>query len=389
MKKISIILMISLVICIGFSGTVKAKNNQACLELSSKSVILVEASSGTVLYEKDADMVLKPASVTKVMTLLLIFEAIKQGKFTMDDIVTISEHAASMGGSQCFFEEGEEQRVEDMIKCIEIASGNDAAVAMAEYVAGSEEQFVVMMNEKAKELGMVNTHFENACGLDSENHVTTARDISIMSRELITKYPQIYDYSKIWMDSIVHETRRGSSTFDLVNTNKFLNTYTGATGLKTGYTSDAKYCMSATACRDNINLIAVIMCADTKEIRNSEAKKLLDYGFSCCEYYEDSSVIEEPLKIELSGGIKKYIDYTTLDELSFVICNKDKENLVKEYDIYDIKAPVKKGDVLGKINYRIEDEIVYSTDICANENVDAVNTYKLMINILNKLFLIN
>ena len=287
-RRLSVITVLIFIIFANTNGTnlmvyaeeqteTQAADQTEVLEVESPSCILVEASTGQVLFEKNCDEAMAPASVTKVMTLLLAFEAIGAGQMTLDDIVTVSEHAASMGGSQCFFEAGEEQTVEDMIKCIIIASGNDAAVAMAEKVAGSEEAFVKKMNERAAELGMTNASFKNACGLDADGHKMSARDISIMSRELITKYPAIFDYSGIWMDSIIHKTRRGESQFDLVNTNKFLNMYTGATGLKTGFTNTAKYCMSATAERDGIQLIAVIMGADTKDIRNKDACRLLDY----------------------------------------------------------------------------------------------------------------
>ena len=395
MRKIILLLLVfAMALSVTYPCTAKGAWNNAstegkdALNLKSKSVILIEAGSGNVLYEKDADMVLKPASVTKVMTLLLVFEAMEAGRFTLEDTVTISEHAASMGGSQCFFEAGEQQSVEDMIKCIEIASGNDAAVAMAEYVAGSEEQFVNMMNAKAKELGMVNTNFENACGLDADNHVTTARDIAIMSRELTTRYPQIYDYSGIWMDSIIHKTRRGESRFDLVNTNKFLNAYTGATGLKTGYTSEAGYCISATARRDNIELIAVIMSAETKEIRNSEAGKLFDYGFACCQTYEDKNVIEDDLKIEVSGGTKKYVDYRSPDELSFVVCNNDITKITKSITVDELKAPVHKDDKIGVVEYKIDNEVLYSSIIYADEDIEAISVNRLMLDIMRRLFLI-
>ena len=275
------------------------------VDIKSPSAILMEAESGQVIYEKNCDTAMAPASVTKVMTLLLTFEAIDDGKFSLDDTVVVSDHAASMGGSQCFFESGEEQTVQDMIKCIIIASGNDAAVAMAEKIAGSEPAFVNMMNERAKELGMENASFKNACGLDTSGHEMSARDIALMSRELITKHSEIFDYSGIWMDHITHKTARGDSRFDLVNTNKFLNMYTGATGLKTGYTSTAKYCMSATAERDGIDLIAVIMGGETKEMRNNDACHLLDYGYSKCHKYTDKEIIKEK-KLSVDKGTSDY-----------------------------------------------------------------------------------
>ena len=261
----------------------KELTTQVNLEIESPSAILLEAKTGTVIYEKNADEARRPASVTKVMTLLLIYESLDSGKMRKEDVVTISEHAASMGGSQCYFEPGEQQTVEDMIKCIVVASGNDAAVAMGEHLAGSEAGFVEQMNQKAAQLGMTNTHFENACGLEAEGHLTSARDIAIMSRELTLKHPDIFNYSSIWMDTIIHKTARGESEFGLANTNKLLKQYNGMTGLKTGYTSVAGYSICATASRNGVDLIAVVMGAPTKEIRNGDVTKLFDYGFVKCK----------------------------------------------------------------------------------------------------------
>ncbi len=242
-----------------FNAQAAQYDNITDLGLKTKSAILMEASTGTVLYEQNSDEQLPPASVTKVMTLLLIYEAVRDGKIKWDDKVTVSEHAASMGGSQVFLEVGETQTVADMTKCIAIASANDAAVAMAEYIGGSEEGFVDLMNARAKELGMENTMFKNACGLDTDGHVTTARDIAIMSRELITNFPDIEQYTTTWQDTITHTTRRGTTEFGLTNTNKLVRWYEGATGLKTGSTGNAKYCLSATANKNGMSLIAVIM----------------------------------------------------------------------------------------------------------------------------------
>lgn len=344
------------------------------IDVQSPSAILIEAQSGQVIYEKDCDKAMAPASVTKVMTLLLTFEAIDEGKFTMDDTVVVSEHAASMGGSQCFFEAGEEQTVEDMIKCIIIASGNDAAVAMAEKIAGSETSFVNMMNDKARELGMENATFKNACGLDVAGHEMSARDIAIMSRELITKYPQIFDYSGIWMDSITHKTARGESRFDLVNTNKFLNMYTGATGLKTGYTSTAKYCMSATAKRDGIELIAVIMGGETKDIRNSDACRLLDYGYSKCHKFTDTSIMKEK-KLSIDKGTSDYVTIKTASQFESILLGTEKDSDVKKkINIPEhISAPVKKGDELGTIKYYAGDRYIGEAKIYADENIEEMS----------------
>lgn len=246
----------------GDAQAAPADQSQAAVQIAAPSAILMEASTGQVIYEKDADEKRSPASVTKVMTLILIFDALQSGKIQLTDEVVTSAHAKSMGGSQVFLEEGEKQTVETLIKCIVIASGNDASVAMAEYIAGSEDEFVRMMNERAAGLGMANTHFVDCCGLtESPDHYTTARDIAIMSRELINKYPQIHNYSTIWMENITHVTKQGTKEFGLSNTNKLLKMATNftVTGLKTGSTSIAKYCLSATAEKDGVRLIAAIM----------------------------------------------------------------------------------------------------------------------------------
>ena len=342
------------------------------LMIESPSAILIEASTGQIIYEKNADEKLRPASVTKIMTLLLIFERIDSGQMHLDDIVTVSEHAASMGGSQCFFEAGETQTVEDMIKCIVIASGNDAAVAMAEHVAGSEPAFVDMMNARALELGMNNTNFENACGLEAEGHVTTARDIAIMSRELTVNHPAIFNYSTIWMDSITHVTRRGESEFGLNNTNKFLNLYNGATGLKTGYTSIAKYSMSATATRNGVDLIAVIMGAETKDLRNEEACKLLDYGFAKCQIYTDENVFDGIEAIPLSGGKTDTVEFEKEQTFQYIFVNGQSLDAVeKKVTLEEVKAPVAAGTILGYVNYYYEGEQIGAVPIMAAEDVEA------------------
>jgi len=356
-------------------------------DISSPSCILIEVSTGQVLYENNCDVAMAPASVTKIMTLLLTFEAIDKGQISLEDIVTVSEHAASMGGSQCFFESGEEQTVEDMIKCIIIASGNDAAVAMAEKIAGSEEAFVRLMNKKATELGMKDACFKNACGLDAEGHKMSARDISLMSRELITKYPDIFNYSGIWMDSIIHKTRRGESRFDLVNTNKFLNMYTGATGLKTGFTNTAKYCMSATADRDGIQLIAVIMGAETKDIRNKDACRLLDYGYSLCQKYTDNNVIEED-KISIDKGTSSYVTIKTDSQFDGILLNGEKaEDVIKKVEFSDdLCAPIKKDDELGRMSYYAGDRYIGSAKIYAAENIDSINIKYAFLKVLRVQF---
>jgi len=259
-----------------------AEKSDTKLDINAKSAVLMDANTGTLIYEMNKDERLSPASVTKIMTLLLVFEALEQGKIKLDDMVSVSENASSMGGSQIFLEPGEEMSVDDMIKSVVVASANDAAVALAEYVGGSEEAFVYMMNKRARELKMENTHFENATGLDNDtvNHLTTAYDIALMSRELL-KHEKIMEFTTIWMDNV----RNGE--FGLSNTNKLIRFYRGATGLKTGSTSKAGFCISATAKRENLHLISVIMGAETSQQRNASAVKMLDFGFAGYEIYRN------------------------------------------------------------------------------------------------------
>ncbi len=255
-----------------------AHASAADVPLLTPSAIVIEASTGQVIFEKNATERRSPASITKIMTLLIAFEQLEEGKVNLEDEIIISAYAKSMGGSQVYLEEGEVQTLDTLLKCIAVASGNDASVAVAEYIAGSEDVFVEMMNEKAAELGMTDTHFEDCCGLtDSDNHYTTARDVAIMSRELTTKYPDVFRYTQIWMEDITHVTARGSSTFTLSSTNKLLKQYEWATGLKTGSTDKAKYCISATASRDGIDLIAVIMGAPDPQTRFQEAATPVSY----------------------------------------------------------------------------------------------------------------
>ncbi|MBQ4521455.1 MAG: D-alanyl-D-alanine carboxypeptidase [Lachnospiraceae bacterium] len=370
-----------------FQKTQKDLTTQANLDIGSPSAILLEAKTGTVIYEKNADEARRPASVTKVMTLLLIYEALDSGKMRKEDIVTISEYAASMGGSQCFFETGEQQTVEDMIKCIVIASGNDAAVAMGEHLAGSEAGFVEQMNQRAAELGMVNTHFENACGLEAEGHLTSARDIAIMSRELTLKHPDIFNYSGIWMDTIIHKTARGESEFGLANTNKLLKQYNGMTGLKTGYTSVAGYSICATATRNDVDLIAVVMGASTKEIRNSDVTKLFDYGFAKCKVYQDDNNEESLSQVEIKKGKKSTVALEPVEPFSYVLIDENAENIKKEIKLDDLKAPVKKGQVVGSISYFNGDKLIGELPVKTKETVEKLSYMDCFFSVLNKFFL--
>lgn len=346
-------------------------DNTTDLMLTCKAAILMEASTGKIIYENNADEVLSPASITKIMTLILIFDALESGKINYDDMVTTSEYAKSMGGSQVFLETGEQQTVETLIKCIVVASGNDASVCMAEYIAGSESEFVRMMNERAQGLGMTNTVFLDCCGLnDTMEHHTSARDVAIMSRELITKYPQIQNYTKIWMENITHVTNKGSSEFTLANTNKLLKQYQWTTGLKTGSTSLAKYCLSATACKDGVNLIAVIMGAPDYKARFSEAITLLNYGFSAVQIFRDSN-LDIGTSTTVKNGIKDKIGIRPENEFMYV-CDKDENmaDITKKINIKKkIKAPVREGDVVGDISYYIGDKLIGTINICSTDTV--------------------
>lgn len=341
------------------------------LGIESKAAVLMEKTTGNVLYEKNADEKLSPASITKIMTLILIFDNIESGKIKLEDMVTTSEYAKSMGGSQVFLETGEQQTVDTLIKCIIVASGNDASVAMAEHIAGTEGEFVKMMNKRAKELGMNSTNFEDCCGLtDSTNHYTSARDVAIMSRELISKYPQIHNYSTIWMENITHTNDKGTKEFGLTNTNKLLKQYQWTTGLKTGSTSLAKYCVSATAKKNDIELIAVIMAAPDYKIRFSEAIKLLEYGYGKCDLYSDD-ISGEKVYIKIDGGVKEKVKCSPEGDFNYLGMNGENlqsitKKIIKEKNV---KASVKKGDVMGKYVYYIDGSEIGSTNIIAMENV--------------------
>lgn len=353
------------------TGTVLAKAEGTEL-IQAPHGVLMEASTGTIIYEKDMDTRVKPASITKIMTLILIFDEIEKGSLHMEDEVITSAYAKSMGGSQVFLEEGEKQSVETMIKCIVIASGNDASVAMAEHIAGSEGAFVEKMNERAKGLGMENTNFEDCCGLtESDNHYTSAHDVALMSRELVTKYPKILDYSSIWMDTITHVTEKGTSEFGLTNTNKLIRSYDGCVGLKTGSTSVAKYCVSTVAVRDGITLISVVMTAPDYKVRFKDAAAMLNLGFGSCSLYVDEN--KKPLpNIAVEGGVKeelacdyegafRYLDTkgAALDQIEKKIKQKDK-----------VKAPVKKGDLAGTAEYYLDGKKIGSVNFRFREGTE-------------------
>lgn len=342
-------------------------------EIAAPSAILMEASTGQVIFEKNADEQRSPASITKIMTLILIFDAIDAGKIHLDDEVVTSAYAKSMGGSQVFLEEGEVQTVETLIKCIVVASGNDASVAMAEYIAGTEPEFVRMMNERAAGLGMNGTNFEDCCGLtDSSTHVTTARDIAIMSRELITRYPAIHNYSTIWMENIVHVTKQGTKEFGLANTNKLLKMATGftVTGLKTGSTSLAKYCLSATALKDGVRLIAVVMAAPDYKTRFSDAQTMLNYGYANCRLYEDTDMPALP-EMSVRDGVEEQVKLRYAGEFSYLgLGGEDFSTIEKKLQLQEeLSAPVEEGQKAGVLRYELNGKVLGEVDILSDGEV--------------------
>lgn len=349
----------------------KTQNTQAVIDIESPSALLMELNSGQILFEKDGDTARRPASVTKIMTMLLAFEALDSGQLSLDSMVTVSEHAASMGGSQVFLEVNEQQTVQDILKCMIVSSANDAAVAMGETIAGSEEAFVQMMNDRAKELGMENTNFVNACGLEAEGHVMSAKDIAILSRELLLHHPEVLEYSTIWMDTITHKTNKGESEFGLANTNKFLKKYEGANGLKTGYTSVAGFSMSATATRNGTTLIAVVMGSETKDMRYSDAAKLLDYGFANCSIYEDHKVLDGNNQLEVEGGVKSTVTVEAKNPFTHVFVGNDgSDKITKKLVMVKEKAPINKGEVVAKIEYFAGDTLLGSVDVLAVKTLE-------------------
>ena len=357
------------------------------LGITAKAAVLMEAETMTVIYEQAADEILSPASITKIMTLILIFDAIESGKITLQDEVRTSAHAKSMGGSQVFLEEGEVQTVETMIKCIVVASGNDASVAMAEHLCGSEAEFVRQMNERAKGLGMTNTNFEDCCGLtESDNHYTSARDVALMSRELITKYPQIKNYSTIWMENITHVTAQGTKEFGLANTNKLLKQYEWCTGLKTGSTSKAKYCLSATADKNGVELIAVIMAAPDYKVRFSEALTLLNYGYGLCKLYKDDNTDILP-DISVNGGVEQGVSVEYESSFSYLDTEgKDLSGITKEIALPEngVTAPVKAGDIIGTAKYYLGDTLIGEVNIVAKTDVEKAGFFDYFKKTLDK-----
>lgn len=361
MKKV-----ICFFICVCFmmhSVVVFAESNTD-LGLNAKSAILMEEATGNILYESNPDERLPIASVTKVMTMLLIMEAVDSGKISLDDMVTVSENAMSYGGSTMFLETGEQLTVNDMLKGIAVASANDGCVAMAEHLAGSESAFVDMMNEKAKKLGMENTHFMNTNGLDEDDHYSSARDVAIMSRELM-KHETIFNYTSIWMDTL-----RGGK-FQLANTNKLIRFYDGANGLKTGSTSKALCCLSAAAKRNDMQLIAVVLGAPTSAERFASAKSLLDYGFVNYAVNTQITAGDEVQKIAVEKGVDKEVDVVAGDSCSTLVKKGQEDNITKEIKIDEtITAPIEAGQKIGTMTISRDGEVIADIDLNASSAVE-------------------
>ena len=398
-KGVLAILLMS-VLSLGFGLPAFAAETDA-LQLKSKSAVLMDAGTGTILYEKNSHEAMPPASVTKVMTLLLIYEAEAAGQFGWEETVQVSEHAASMGGSQVFLEPGETQTAAELTKCIAIASANDAAVAMAEFVAGSEEAFVEhyaskqeilekiveRMNRKAEELGMQETNFVNACGLDVDGHETSAYDIALMSRELMTKFPEIQKYTTTWQDTIIHKTRKGESEFGLTNTNKLIKWYEGATGLKTGSTGKALYCLSGTAERNGLHLIGVVMAAPDFKLRFQETMKLLDYGFANYSAEKGLPAGKEMGRIPVTKGMEDSVSAVVQEEISILL----KKDIGGEWEtkaelLPAMDAPVAAGEKVGELIYLLHGKEVGRTDLITAEAVEKANINTMLQRMLRQWF---
>ncbi len=386
--------LIAFIVVMGFFSVAYAQDeaeqapaadaNVPSMNVTARSAVLMEPTTGRILLAQNPHEKLAPASVTKVMTMLLIYEALDDDKIKWDDMVTVSTHAASMGGSQVYLEVMEQQTVRDLTKSVVVASANDAAVAMAEYIAGSEDGFVTMMNNKAKSLGMNDTHFVNACGLDADGHYTSAYDIAIMSRELVTKYPQIHEFSKIWMDKIVHKTARGFEDFGLSNTNRLIRSYQGATGLKTGSTSQALYCISATAERNGLSLIAVVMGAPDPTTRFGEAIKMMDYGFANYAMAPGDAAGTVMGEMAVSKGKDDTVALMVKKQVSALVPKGKTVELTRKTEVTgSLEAPVAEGAKAGEVIYYYEGNEVGRSDLVAAE---AVPRASLMDNIRRNLY---
>ena len=381
MKRICALLLSAALLATPAAAEGVGEGSQPPLDLSAASAVLMEKETGTLLYEKESHQTLEPASVTKVMTLLLIFEALDSGRIAKEDVVTVSSYAAGMGGSQVYLKEGEQMTVGELIKCITVVSGNDAAVAMAEYLAGSETAFVAQMNQRAQELGMADTTFLNCTGLPAQGHVTSAYDIALMSRELVLHHPRIREYSTIWMDSI----RNGA--FGLTNTNRLVRFYPGATGLKTGSTDSALYCMSATAERDGMELIAVVMKSPTSVNRFEDAKALLDYGFaaySLVNVYPESPLAPIPVLLGEQGQIQPQLER----ECRLLVRKGQEGQITTRLTLaQDLAAPVEQGQKVGEMEVLVDGQVRDTVPILSAQGVERLTVPKIFCRLLERMLM--
>lgn len=383
----SVCSLLSLCLVVSVLGFMPCISAQAAPDITSPSYIVMEASTGRIICEENANEKRSPASITKIMTLLVTFDQIEKGRVHLTDQVVTSAYAKSMGGSQVFLEEGEIQSLETLIKCIAIASGNDASVAVAEHVAGSEPEFVRMMNDRADELGLTGTHFLDCCGLsDSDDHYTTAADVAKMSKELITRYPQVLDYTGIWMEDITHVTNKGSETFTLSSTNKLLKLYNWTTGLKTGSTSKAMYCLAATAKKDNLEMIAVVLGAPTNKARFNDAVALLSYGYSVSRLYEDSNQDALP-NLPVKGGVQDDLRLAYGDTFRYVDVDGNDLSLIEKELVLEpeVVAPVEEGQAVGEMVYKLKGTRIGSVSIQAAQAISKATYLDCLLRLSDRL----
>jgi len=377
MKRFCLLLVLCMIL-----SFLPVRAQAAALEVSGKSALLMDIATGTVLFEQNAHERLAPASVTKVMTLLLIMEALDSGRIHWEDIVTTSEAAAAKGGSQIYLKVGEQMSVTDMVKSISVSSANDCACAMAEFIAGSEEAFVAKMNERAAQLGMKDTHFVNCTGLDdnpeAKEHLTSAHDIAIMSRELMRNHPEIQKFTTIWMDTV----RDG--TFGLANTNKLIRFYSGATGLKTGFTSAAGYCLSASAEREGLGLIAVVMGVDTSQNRFNSCKQMLDYGFANYALVTPEIPSETQVKVKLGKGDS--VSAVPAEKKELIIDKAQRNSVTTEITLEEeVTAPVSKGQRLGTMTIKAGEQVLAEIPMVAEDGVERLTFRDVFVMILRRL----
>ena len=381
MKRFSVLFLTAVLLSAALPASHAAEGQAPALALSCASAVLMEKETGTLLYEQNPHEQLEPASVTKVMTLLLVMEALDSGRLSLEDTVTVSAYAAGMGGSQVYLEEGEQMSAAEMIKCVTVASANDCAVALAEHLAGSETAFVSQMNQRARELGMEDTTFLNCTGLPAQGHVTSAYDIALMSRELILNHPSIREYTTIWMDTI----RDGA--FGLTNTNRLIRFYQGATGLKTGSTDGALYCMSATAERDGMELIAVVMKAPTTAQRFEDAKTLLDYGFAnyaLVDVYPDSPLA--PIDVLL--GTADQVQPQLARDCRLLVRRGEESQITTQLELaQDVEAPVEQGQILGSLEIYVGEELRDTIPILSAQQVDRLTAPGIFSRMLRQLLM--